>query len=239
MNKLAVYIKETIGKAGKKTILVLASTPLLLSLYIYHGKHGSFSCFSGYFHSPAAYDLASYVFEYLSSLLLFFIIPLILIKYVLRESPANYGLKAGEVKSGLAFSLVAMVVLVPFLFSGSLVPGMQATYPQARSVIGNYRLFWVLEFFYLFYYIGWEFFFRGFMLFGLRDKFGDLAAVLIQTIPSCIMHLGRPEVETLGSIIAGIVFGFLALRTGSIFYPLIIHFFLGVFTDLLIMIRLG
>ena len=239
MNKLVSCIRDIFRKTDKKALLILSSTVVLLTLYIYHGKHGSFINFRQLFSKPEIYDLSSYVFEYLACFVLLFIVPLLLVKFVLKESPVKYGLKPGDMKFGVISTLIAIVVLIPFLYSGSLVPGMQATYPQARSVIGNFKLFAILEFYYLFYYIGWEFFFRGFMLFGLRDKFGALAAILLQTIPSCLMHIGKPEVETLGSIVAGIGFGYLALRTGSIIYPVIIHLFVGIFTDLLIMIRLS
>jgi membrane protease YdiL (CAAX protease family) len=68
----------------------------------------------------------------------------------------------------------------------------------------------------------WEFIWRGYMLFGLKEKFGYYA-VLIQMIPFLILHNGKPAPETFGAIIGGLVLGILALRTNSILYCVITH----------------
>jgi membrane protease YdiL (CAAX protease family) len=61
--------------------------------------------------------------------------------------------------------------------------------------------------FYLLYYLGWEFFFRGYMQFGLRRRLGDWNAILIQTLASCLLHIGKPDTEIFSSILGGIVWG--------------------------------
>jgi len=76
---------------------------------------------------------------------------------------------------------------------------------------------------------GWEFLFRGFLLFGLARRFGD-EAVLLQAVPFAIAHIGKPELETLSTIFGGAAFGYLAWRTDSFFYPFLIHWFLQSWT---------
>jgi membrane protease YdiL (CAAX protease family) len=87
------------------------------------------------------------------------------------------------------------------------------------------------------YYVAWEFYFRGYLLFSLKKDFGALSAVLIQTISSCLIHIGKPEGEILGSIPVGILFGIIALRTRSFWYVFVLHAALGVLTDLFVLIR--
>ena len=77
------------------------------------------------------------------------------------------------------------------------------------------------------YYVGWEFFFRGFMLFGLRETVGDANAVLIQAMASALLHIGSPASEAFGAILGGVLWGMLALRTRSIWSGLAQHFLLG------------
>ncbi len=228
-------IKETIKESGKKTSLILLSVPIILTLYLYHGKHHFFEKRFDTLVNNDLFDMYSHMFEYFMAFVLLFIVPFILIKYAFKEKIKKYGVTFGDVKYGLKFTAIAIVVLIPILIIGALIPDMQATYPEARSVIGRLKPFLLIEFFYMLYYIGWEFFFRGYMLFGLKEKFGNLSAILIQTIPSCLMHIGKPEAEILGSIAAGIIFGYLAIRTRSILYPLLIHLFIGIFTDSMIM----
>ena len=57
------------------------------------------------------------------------------------------------------------------------------------------------------YYLGWEFFFRGFMQFGLRGALGDWNAILVQTLASCLIHIGKPAGEIYGAIVAGLLWG--------------------------------
>jgi membrane protease YdiL (CAAX protease family) len=73
--------------------------------------------------------------------------------------------------------------------------------------------------------IGWEFFFRGFLLFGLMRVMGP-TAVLAQAVPFALAHLGKPEAETITTIFGGALFGWLAWRTRSFLYPFLLHWFI-------------
>ena len=70
--------------------------------------------------------------------------------------------------------------------------------------------------------MGLEFFFRGFLVWGLRRRFGAYA-IVVMTIPYCMIHFGKPLPETLASIIAGLALGFMSLRTSSIVLGAAIH----------------
>lgn len=72
-----------------------------------------------------------------------------------------------------------------------------------------------------------EFSYRGFLIFGLKDRFGE-GAVLIQMIPFTLLHIGKPEVETVGCILSGTYFGFVVYRTRSVRPAFIIHLFANV-----------
>ncbi|HLB63861.1 MAG TPA: CPBP family intramembrane glutamic endopeptidase, partial [Anaerolineales bacterium] len=72
--------------------------------------------------------------------------------------------------------------------------------------------------------IGWEFFFRGFLLFGLMRLMGP-TAVVAQAVPFALAHLGKPEAETLSTIFGGTLFGWLAWRSRSFLYPFLLHWF--------------
>jgi membrane protease YdiL (CAAX protease family) len=73
-----------------------------------------------------------------------------------------------------------------------------------------------------------EFLFRGFLLFGLKDGLQE-TSILVQTIPFVLVHFGKPELETLSTLVTGIYFGYIAYR-GKSFWPVfIIHLFINVF----------
>jgi membrane protease YdiL (CAAX protease family) len=71
-------------------------------------------------------------------------------------------------------------------------------------------------------FLALEFFFRGYMLQGLRHKFG-YGAIFVMVVPYCMIHYPKPLPETLGAILAGIALGTLAMRTRSIWGGVLIH----------------
>ena len=71
-------------------------------------------------------------------------------------------------------------------------------------------------------FLSLEFFFRGFLLKGLGAEMGSMAIVAMIT-PYCMIHFGKPLPECLGSIVAGLVLGTLAMQTRSIWGGVTIH----------------
>jgi len=229
---------ETLKEGDWKIKILLLSVPVILLVYIYHGMDEAFARYFSHLSSLYYFDIYRYVYQFLTTLVLFFLFPLIIIKLVFKEKLKNYGLSLGDKRYGLRFIIITIPLIVtPIIILGSHMPQVRAEYPLSKLVQDNASVFLLYEFSYvLLYYVGWEFFFRGYMLFGLREKFGDAYAILLQVIPSALLHFNKPESEFLGSIVLGIVLGYLALRTRSILYPLIIHSCIGVFTDLFVTI---
>ena len=72
-----------------------------------------------------------------------------------------------------------------------------------------------------------EFFFRGFLLLPLLPRFGWHAA-FISAMPYALLHVGKPLAETLGSIPYALALSYLAIRSGSVMYGVILHWVLAV-----------
>jgi membrane protease YdiL (CAAX protease family) len=79
--------------------------------------------------------------------------------------------------------------------------------------------------------IGWEFFFRGWILFTYLRKFGH-NALWLHAVPFALAHIGKPDIETLSTIFGGFAFGWVAYRTKSFVWPFLIHWFIGTFVIL-------
>jgi len=234
------------GKAlsGLETLeapLILLLAPILLILWVYYGKSAHFVHFfggSGGLRGRGGQDVYAVIYEYLAAFLVLFCIPALLVKAGFKKSLREFGLQHGDAREGLRLTAVALPVLLAAVYLGSADPAVQAEYPQAKSTMGHLAPFLIVEGFYLIYYLGWEFFFRGFMLFGLEQHYGALTAILIQTIPSAIVHIGKPFPEAFAAIFAGLIFGYVAVRSRSVFYPLLLHAAVGIGTDVFVMMRL-
>lgn len=227
----------------KHTYVLLLSAPLLLSLYYYHGAP---SRFLEYFPSFAHEENAALYGHYWQFLCLFVLVGMLPFFYwlgVMKVPLAQLGLGLGDWKRGLLLVLILVPLLVvPLIWIAGGMPDIRGEYPMFRALYQKPQLFWRYEIAYiLLYYVAWEFFFRGFLLFGLaRDRdMGATNAILIQTISSCLIHLNKPESETLASIATGIILGVITLRTRSIWYAFVLHASVGILTDYFVLLRTG
>ncbi|MCB0101184.1 MAG: CPBP family intramembrane metalloprotease [Anaerolineales bacterium] len=158
--------------------------------------------------------------KYWDRFLLYLIIPLFITLFVFRENPREYGFSLGNWKLGIAYTLLGVLIMAPVIyFLGRGNTSMQTFY--ARFLIGlPWTTFLDL--------VGWEFFFRGWILFAYARKYGH-DALWLQAVPFALVHIGKPEVETLSTIFGGFLFGWVAWRTKSFIYPFLIHWFIATF----------
>lgn len=231
MQRFKSYFIELKSKESIITITAL----IFMTLYVYHGVPKFFYSFIapmfGELMLDPFTDFVSRTYQCLFVFTFFFVLPALIVKLKYREKIADYGFQIGDTSFGIRFLLIAIPVVLPFIYISSFQSDFQLEYPLPLLARESTKYLLVWECFYLFYYIGWEFLFRGYILFGLEKKIGAYWAVIFQTLPSTIIHIGKPEGETISAIIAGIVFGVVALRTRSIIYPLILHYIVGISMD--------
>ncbi|HKJ38226.1 MAG TPA: CPBP family intramembrane glutamic endopeptidase [Anaerolineales bacterium] len=158
--------------------------------------------------------------KYWDRVILYLVIPLIIIVLFFRENPKEYGFSLGDWKAGLTITALGILFMAPVIYYlGSGDASMQDYY-KANIKGLPWNTFLDL--------IGWEFLFRGWILFGYVRKFGP-EALWIQAVPFALMHNGKPEVETLSTIFGGFAFGWVAYRTKSFVWPFLIHWFIATF----------
>jgi uncharacterized protein len=171
------------------------------------------------------------VYSFVACFLLMGVIPALVVKLVFRQSLAEYGVRLGNAKR--TFRSMAMLV-PPFILGGYLGAqdaGVTAQYPVNPHAGNSLEMFAWHAAAYLLFYLGWEFFFRGFMQFGLRPSMGDANAILVQVLASVLLHIGKPTTECYLSIFGGVLWGVLAFRTRSLLSGLSQHYALGVSLD--------
>lgn len=165
------------------------------------------------------------------------IIPLLMIVFVLKGKPSDYGFRTGDYKFGIKSSLFFLAFMLPLIWIFSANESFAKMYPQGGSYVReNVHVLFYYELFVGFYMLGWEFFWRGYMLFGLKEKFGYYA-VFIQMIPFFILHRGKPDIETFASIFAGLLLAIQAWRANSFIYCFIVHWLVMIFIDVLSVLR--
>ena len=71
----------------------------------------------------------------------------------------------------------------------------------------------------------------------LRSTWLTFIAIFAMAVPYCMIHYGKPYLETNGAIVAGIVLGSLAMRTRSIYAGFLVHATVAVLNDILALTR--
>lgn len=203
------------------------------TIYLYHGRKGEFPALAAALGLDVDVDLWGGLFQCGAAFILLLVPAFILAVRACRLRPADFGFTIGDWKTGLKFTLPIVVLVFPvMLLTGSKDSAICGAYPLSTLAAGGLSAFVAWETCYLVYYVAWEGLFRGVMQLGLQRRLGVLQVMLLQTALSTLLHAGGPELETLGALIAGPLFGYLALRTNSILYVLVIHWALGIATDL-------
>ncbi len=220
----------------KPTVVLLVATIVSVTWKYYGTKAFYLAALSSAFSSPADAQMHAALYVFFSAFVLLGLIPLLVVRFVFREAPSQYGLQWGDARFGWKAVAIVAPVMILLSYPSASMPDFLAEYPLnpvAGNSIGDFLQH---ALFYLFFYLGWEFCFRGFVQFGLRDSVGDWNAILIQTALSCVLHIGKPSGEIYSSILGALVWGVVAFRSRSLVYPILTHWLLGLSLDFFIVI---
>ncbi len=215
------HFRSIFNQADKKALIILLSIAFLQTISWYFTSRTFFNDWlSDYFANT--HGIGEFVYWFIGDFIVFFLIPAGIIRYIFKEKLRAYGIDRGNSKLGFNYTAVSLIVMIVVLWFISAQPSFTLFYPHYSGAKYSWTLFFIYETGMLFYLFAWEFIWRGYMLFGLKEKFG-VYSIFIQMIPFVILHNGKPFVETLGAIGGGIFLGFLAFRTGSMLYCFFIH----------------
>ncbi len=168
------------------------------------------------------------------------LIPTLLISLVWRQPLADYGIRWTADWRTLRPYLAFVVFMIPVVWIASSTEQFQEKYPFLLMTPGesiwSRWLVWECAYFVQFFAL--EFFFRGFMVLGLKPRFGWLA-IPIMVVPYCMIHFAKPMPEAVAAIVAGIALGHLALKSGTVFWGALLHCAIAMSFDLTVLLHRG
>jgi membrane protease YdiL (CAAX protease family) len=140
-----------------------------------------------------------------------------------KHNAWSYGWNFSKIKRhgkiALACWLISLVILIPLSRNLEMRDAYAAYLPSATSLKEWAFLLSTLTF----YMFCWEWFFRGFMLFGVAQGVGPIVAIALQAILFGLTHYGKPPVEMWSAFGGGLVLGTLAWREKSFVPAFLIH----------------
>lgn len=154
--------------------------------------------------------------------LLYGLIPMTIVKLVFRQSLRDYGWSlTGLRRHWKPYALLYLIMVLPLL-GAATTPAFRQMYPFFKYVGTGWHYFLIWQLAYALQFIAVEFFFRGFLAFGLYRRLGVYGIPLVM-LPYCMIHFPKPMGEALGAIGAGLVLSYLALKNRSIWGGAALH----------------
>lgn len=205
-----------------QTTFVLTSAALLVVLQFILGDRGLFRTHLAPFLPSAWRGLASWGWWFGMQGLLGFVVPVVALRGFFVDDGAEMGLGLGAWR----FATVVAVLYLPVVTVGTWVlsdgAAFQEQYPHYTPATRDWGVFLLYEALFLFYWVGWEYLWRGFVLFGTAPAFGA-HAILVQALPFAALHVTKPWPEALLSIVGGLALGALVWRCRSFWIAVPIH----------------
>lgn len=216
----------------RQTIVILLSSAVILTLHRNYSRTRFYrEHLAEYFDFATWLVCPPYYYWFLTTAISLLLIPVIVARIGTERRLRDYGMRLGKQKLGWSVALVAWLLMIPVvIIVVKVYPPFLDKYPFCKEVANSWQAFLPYQLAYGIYMFSWEFFFRGFMLFGLEKRFGNYS-ILIQTIPFAVMHFSKPLPEALGSIVAGVLLGVLAFETRSFVYGALIHWLVAMTMD--------
>ncbi len=221
------------GKQRKATIILLTS-PVLCAIWWYFGRFPFYRRFLAdhfvLWDDPGA---TGAIYMFLCAFLILGLIPALIVKLLWKERLRDYGVQLGNWRLALGSLAVMAPLWLVSTYIGSRQEPVLNWYPMNPSAGTSAGMFLLHACTYAVFYLGFEFHFRGYVQFGLRESVGQTNAILIGVLMTVLIHLGKPiPSEAFGALFAGLLWGVLDFRAKSLLPGLLQHFFLGLTLDL-------
>lgn len=207
----------------KPIVVLLTSTICLVGLVFF--TNASTLPFGGHGFTGSHYRFYHFIYWAISSSFFYLALPIVVIKFIFKERLQDYGWKRSQFFGYYKTYLLIFLLMFPLLVAASYSSRFQSTYPFYVPATGEesfvpYYVTW--ELCYIVQFFALEFFFRGFMIHGLKSDLGPLS-IFIMVIPYCMMHYSKPLPECVASIFAGVFLGLMSYKTQSVWMGSLLH----------------
>ena len=216
-----------------RCILLTVCTATLCLYWVIVNENILGSFVHGYFPG----DITHYVIRLGSISLLLALVPL-LTSRILGYRLGSMGLALP--KKGGWLLLGGCVIMILSGFIASRNPMMQDFYPYSKTIAEYARTngAWLalhIVLYSVFYYLPWEIFFRGVLVFPFVNSQSKMGiGHLAQMVPSTMLHFSHPHTELFSAILFGIITGYIVWKSQSILPGLVLHIIAGVSLDIFI-----
>lgn len=155
------------------------------------------------------------------------IIPAIILVLATGKSFGDYGLKFQNGLTSFYWIAGIACIVIPMNFFNSKKEKNLALYPVVREKVWSKKLVAMNVFSWCAYLFGYEFMFRGLLLFATVPLMGEWPAIVLNTAFYVLVHVPKNLEETIGAVPLGILLCLITLTTGTIWVAVVVHLVLA------------
>lgn len=215
-------LKAALVRLDPQTVFVLVAAAALVILQDAVGTRRLFHAHLAHLFPEAWRGLMSWAWWFGIQGISGFLLPVAALLILFRRPARTIGLGIGDWRFALAVAAIYFPLVVAGTWFLSDSTAFQAQYPHFRPASTDWSIFLLYEMIFLLYWIGWEYLWRGFVLFGTAHTLG-IYAIFVQAVPFAILHLDKPIQEAVLSLLGGLALGALVWRCRSFWIAVPIH----------------
>lgn len=230
------YRREAPGEANRMMVVVALTSAVALTIINFFAKDPAWviglvrgiglnpGSVDRWLSSPDSAQLARLTVWTIVQLFAYVALPVVAIRFLLRKPVAEFGVALRGIAAHWRPYVLLFFIALPVVIWASFSPAFLAKYPFYDLLPGeglwpNMWIWWIM---YAAQFVALEFFFRGFMVHGLKWRIG-YAAIFVMVIPYNMIHFAKPLAEAFGAILGGVTLGTLSLRTNSVWWGAALH----------------
>ncbi len=183
--------------------------------------------------------LYDYVWWELALILGYVVFPFTIWKILFpKDTLLDFGLRTqGFFHHIRLYGLFLVLIILAVVFA-SFQSSFVDYYPYYKLASRSWWDLLLWEAIYLPGFFALEIFFRGWWLVALRQSLGS-AAIFTMVVPYCMIHFGKPYLETMVTVMGAIALGSISMKNKSVYQGTLLHIALALSMDLLALAQRG
>lgn len=174
-------------------------------------------------HGPERGNTKMILFQRYLGAMTIGIIPGIVLMLVFGKSWAEYGFRFQNHLTSIYWIVGLAAVVLPINYFNSKKPKNLAQYPMIREKEWSKGLVFENAFSWCAYLFGYEFMFRGLLLFSTVPLMGEWPAIALNAAIYALVHVPKNLEETIGAVPLGVLLCLITLTTGTIWVAFFVH----------------
>ena len=223
-------MNQLVNTNGFSASVVILSTVIFFYIYHYFVTSGQTEKYCDKISPPVQKEIVLFLLKKISGFLILGVFPGWMYYYILNPDFGLFGLSVAQFNKNLSVILSLITIIAVILFINQKI-NIQNNSLQINISEWSSFLFLINATGWIIYLIGYEFLFRGILLFECYISFGFWPAIAINVSIYSAIHLMYGKAQTFGSLLFGGVASYLTLSCGTLLIPIIMHVSLCLISD--------